>query len=76
MSASLSWGSAFVSAVDAIVARIAAQPLQFPIVHASVRRALVRRFPYALFFRLEAEGAYVVACFHTSRAPSGWRRRL
>ena len=69
-------GERFADAVEGLVTRIGAHPEHFPIVHAPVRRALVRRFPYALFFRVEDDGIYVVACFHTSRAPSSWRRRV
>jgi hypothetical protein len=30
-------------------------PLQFPIVHKNVRRALLRRFPYSLFFAMDSD---------------------
>jgi len=68
-------GDRFFSAIDGTVARISVNPLQFPLVHAEIRRALVRRFPYALYFRIEPEGAFVIACAHTSRKPSRWQRR-
>jgi plasmid stabilization system protein ParE len=61
--------------VDTVVQRIGAHPLQFPIVHKTVRRALVRRFPYMLFFTVEGDTALVIACFHASRNPRHWQRR-
>lgn len=65
-------GDRFFDAVDRVVARIDGNPRQFPVMRATLRRALVPRFPYALFFRMEGDAAYVVACAHTSRAPFYW----
>lgn len=45
-------------------------------VHESYRRALVRRFLYAVFYEL-AEGAITVYCvFHTAQDPLKWAQRL
>jgi hypothetical protein len=67
-------GERFFAAVDALLPRIAENPLQFFVAHENLRRAMVKRFPYALYFRIEAEGVYVVACAHTSRAPFYWQQ--
>lgn len=65
----------FLAELDAAVARVAANPSQFPVVFADVRRARLRRFPYALFFRAEDDIARVIACFHSSRDPRRWQSR-
>jgi plasmid stabilization system protein ParE len=57
------------------VARIAANPKQFPAGPHQTRRALLQRFPYLLIFREAHEDCYVVAVFHVSRDPAAWRRR-
>jgi plasmid stabilization system protein ParE len=62
-------GDRFLDAVDTLLPRLADNPRQFPIAYANFHRAMVRRFPYALYFRIEADGVYVVACAHTSRDP-------
>ena len=68
-------GRRFRAAVDAVVQRISAAR-QFPVIHKNVRRALLRRFPYALMFVIEAdETLTVIACFHGSRDPAHWQRR-
>jgi len=67
-------GDRFFFAVDGVVSRIGGNAVQFPLIRGELRRALVPRFPYALFFRVEDERAYVVACAHTSRAPFYWRQ--
>ena len=68
-------GDRFFAAVDAILPRIGDAPRQFPVTHDNLRRAMVKSFPYALYFRLEADGVYILACAHTSRAPLYWRER-
>ena len=69
-------GRRFRAAVDAVVERMSANPRQFPVIYKSVRRALLRRFPYALMFVIEAdETLMVIACFHGSRDPLHWQKR-
>jgi hypothetical protein len=46
------------------------------VIYKNVRRALLRRFPYALMFVIEAdETLTVIACFHGSRDPEHWQKR-
>jgi plasmid stabilization system protein ParE len=69
-------GRRFRAAVDAVIERMSANPRQFPVVHKSIRRALIRRFPYALMFVIEPdETLTVIACFHGSRDPAHWQKR-
>ena len=66
----------FRSAVDVVLARIAADPDSLPQVGGGFRRVRVQRFPYVIFFKLldpQTVGVYAVA--HTSRRPGYWRRR-
>ena len=65
-------GQRFRQAIDAMVARMRDNPRQFPTVFKNVRRALLRRFPYSLFFVIEDDILIVIACFHASRDPSHW----
>ena len=44
-------GQEFGQQLDILVARIAENPLAFPRVHSETRRAVLRRFPYAVYFR-------------------------
>jgi plasmid stabilization system protein ParE len=70
-------GRQFRLAVDAVIGRMTANPRQFPIVYKNIRRALLRRFPYALMFVIEADGTLaVIACFHGSRDPDQWQKRM
>jgi hypothetical protein len=53
--------------VRATLESIDAHPETAPIVHRDIRRQLLRRFPYMLFYRLIAGQAVVVGCFHAGR---------
>ena len=68
-------GRRFRQAIDALIERMSDNPRQFPIVFKNVRRALLRRFPYSLFFVVEDAALIVIACFHASRDPSHWQKR-
>ena len=68
-------GADFIECVDEALERIDAAPLAHPRVHGEVRRVLLRRFPYAVFFVVEPERVVVLAVFHASRAPSIWQGR-
>ena len=59
----------FKDAVEQTLERIAAAPLRFGPVRGEVRRALLRRFPYAIHFVAEPNAIIVLAVFHTKRDP-------
>lgn len=68
-------GRRFRLEVDRLVERVGASPRQFPVVYKTVRRALFRTFPYALYFVMEDDALTVISCFHGSRNPSHWQKR-
>lgn len=69
-------GEEYLSCVDACIQRICRNPETFVKVHQDYRRAMVRRFPYVIFYEFD-EGTVTVYCvFHTSRNPDKWRERL
>jgi plasmid stabilization system protein ParE len=69
-------GRRFRQAVDLLVERMSASPRQFPMIYKNVRRALLRRFPYAIMFVIEPDHSLtVIACFHGSRDPAHWQKR-
>ena len=68
-------GADFLLSVDAIMNAILRNPQHYPRVHRIVRRALMRRFPYEVFFVEDDERVVVVSVFHAKRNPKRWRRR-
>ncbi len=47
----------------------------FARVRNDIRRALVRRFPYAVYYVAESEQIAVIAVVHTRRHPRRWQSR-
>jgi toxin ParE1/3/4 len=68
-------GSEFLRAVDVTLAEIARMPERYPLVRGSARRALLRRFPYGVFFVAGPERVIVIACLHARRDPKHWQQR-
>jgi len=68
-------GADFLAAVDHTITTVASDPDRFPVIRKNVRRALVRRFPYAVLYRVVSETVVVIACFHGKRNPQIWSSR-
>ena len=68
-------GGAFAMAVSKAVAGIVEDPLTYPRVHGETRRALVKRFPYAVYFRVLPDELVVLAVMHGRRHPRYWQSR-
>lgn len=69
-------GEEFLSCVDACVQRICRSPELHATVYEEYRRALVRRFPYVIFYEYADKTLTVYCVFHSSRNPGKWRERL
>jgi toxin ParE1/3/4 len=41
-----------------------------------VRRVVVRRFPYGMFYRSDSNRIVVIAVYHSKRNPRGWLSRV
>jgi plasmid stabilization system protein ParE len=68
-------GSQFLIAVDATINSIRRHPLQYPIVHKNIRRALIRRFPFQVLYVYDNDAIVVIAIFHGKRNPKSWQQR-
>ena len=67
----------FVISVDRTISFILKAPTSFPIVSGTmVRRALVRGFPYLVFYEFNDPIVTVLSVFHTSRNPIIWKGRI
>jgi toxin ParE1/3/4 len=73
---SVGLGTAFRDSLGATLDRICENPNQYPAVHREVRRALMRRFPYGIFYLADEQQIVVLAVFHGRRNPKQWRKRL
>lgn len=68
-------GIDFVESLEKAIELIVQFPTAFPQIAATYRRALLHRFPYALYYRLDGDVVEVLACLHNARAPEAWRSR-
>jgi toxin ParE1/3/4 len=68
-------GDDFMFAVDACFAQIECAPEAFVFSHERVRRALLKKFPYAVLFRVSEDEILIVGCLHTSRDRTSWEER-
>ena len=68
-------GTRFLDQLDALLERIGEQPLQFPEIETGVRRGLVNRFPYGVYFMPETERIVVLGVLHLHRHPDSWKNR-
>lgn len=73
---SLGLGMDFLRCLEATISFIQRHPGMYPAVFGDYRRALVRRFPYAIFYELESTRIVVYAVFHCSQDPGKWKGRL
>jgi plasmid stabilization system protein ParE len=71
-----SLGEEFLSCLDACIERICRSPELHAKVYEDYRRALIRRFPYAVFYEFTGAAVFIYCVFHTSQDPSKWRERL
>ena len=69
-------GEIFLERVEECLRAIGRNPKAFRIVARDARRAVVKQFPYVIFYRIEARTIYVYSVFHTSQNPQKWMDRL
>jgi toxin ParE1/3/4 len=69
-------GGEFETAVRQALDLVENMPELGPIVQQDVRRVLISRFPYAVYYRVTDAAIEIRACLHQRRSPRVWRRRL
>jgi plasmid stabilization system protein ParE len=69
-------GIEFVLELDAAVERAMASPLAYEKILDDVRRTLLRRFPYAVYFLYESGLVEVFAILHQHRIVEEWQSRV
>ena len=68
-------GLEFLEELRSTYDRIVEGPLKYQHLRSDIRRALLRRFPYAVYFAVEQSKIVVLAVLHASRDPAEWQRR-
>jgi hypothetical protein len=65
-------GEEFLAATELQLKRVEQAPLLYAEVIAGVRRALLPRFPYAVFYAMRNDLVHVLAVIQTTRNPRRW----
>jgi toxin ParE1/3/4 len=66
----------FTRALEACFWSMRRNPDLYPVAQKNVRRALLRKFPYAVFYFVFDETIVILACFHMRRDPQDWQSRI
>ena len=68
-------GTEFLDELRTTFSRVEEGPERFPVVFREVRRAILHRFPFGVFFIVESDRAVVLALTHLRRHPRAWQAR-
>jgi plasmid stabilization system protein ParE len=59
--------------VGATLSSVEEQPFLYRVVYRDIRRAMTRRFPYAIYFIVEGDRISVLRILHQARDPRAWQ---
>ncbi|MES2440983.1 MAG: type II toxin-antitoxin system RelE/ParE family toxin [Verrucomicrobiota bacterium] len=68
-------GGQFLDVADHAVRLLQAAPERFRVVEDDIRRFIMNRFPYSIYYRLLPGELRILAICHQSRHPDYWRYR-
>ena len=70
-------GKEFIRCIDAKISEINRHPLHHQVVQSKqVRRALINRFPFSIYFVKEETLITIFAILHQRRSPEFWKSRI
>ncbi|HEX4646796.1 MAG TPA: type II toxin-antitoxin system RelE/ParE family toxin [Verrucomicrobiae bacterium] len=68
-------GDGFVDEVEAGIKRILKEPEVWRVIKDDVRRYLIHRFPYGIYYTIEGDAIVIWAVKHLHRDPDYWQHR-
>ena len=71
----LGLGDDFILCTEEALERVLKNPFQYQDVHMGVRRALLHRFPYCVFYVVVESKVSIIAVLHAARNPEHWKTR-
>ena len=69
-------GEDFLLTLEESYSKITRTPKLYQDIYKTVRRKLVRRFPYGIYFVIREDIIIVIAVLHTKREPQEWHKRV
>lgn len=68
-------GESFLLCIEEALSRASRNPTICSVVYKKVRRVLIRRFPFGVFFIVSETSISVLAVLHARRDPKAWKSR-
>ncbi len=68
-------GKIFINETERYFEIIKSNPLAYPIIKKNVRKAVMKKFPYSILYRLESNKIYILAIANNKRKPFYRRNR-
>lgn len=65
----IAMGAPFMTELERVDGFLSRNPHLYPCLEAEVRRAILSRFPYSLYFVINGDTVNVLSCFHQHRKP-------
>ncbi|MBI5603539.1 MAG: type II toxin-antitoxin system RelE/ParE family toxin [Deltaproteobacteria bacterium] len=72
----LGLGNDFLLCVEAALSSLQRNPALYPVVSKQVRRALIHRFPFGIYYLIDPERVVIISVFHARRDPNQWKSRV
>jgi toxin ParE1/3/4 len=69
-------GQLFLDEVQNSLQAIAENPLMYPAIYRNMRRTVIHKFPFVIFYRYEEKEIIVFGVIHGSRSPKRWKTRI
>ena len=66
-------GLDFKLCVDEVFSKLQKHPVIYKTIHLTIRRAIMKRFPFGVFYIIEGKKVIVLAVLHARRDPDNWK---
>ena len=66
----------FFQSINLSLENVKQYPFSFPEIHKNVRKYVVKKFPFVIYYQVTESVIRIIAIFHTSRNPEIWNDRV
>ncbi|MDP2114910.1 MAG: type II toxin-antitoxin system RelE/ParE family toxin [Bacteroidota bacterium] len=67
---------AFFRRINVSFENIKQNPFTFPVAYKNIRKYVMKKFPFVIYYQIVNSIIKVIAIFHTSRNPEIWNERI
>ncbi len=68
-------GDKFLDKVSAAIQKMIKAPFSYPVIYQNVRRILLNKFPFGIYYFIDNDSIIIIAVMHGSRNPNHWKKR-